>query len=140
MSQKPFVPPPSDADHVEGVSNELLEIVVAQRGMMWLLAAKFGTDFTFSVAKEFTTDLLLIAYLSVCVLVALAMGYYVFRLSNAIYGVGPAVVCAVISLVPCLGLLAVLILNGNAIDQLRKAGVRVGFMGATKSQLAEMQS
>ncbi len=143
MPENPSVPPTSRQEssaNADGDANSLVEIVLAQRGMMWLFIAKLGVDFTVNMAQEFGAGPIPIAYLSIFVLVALAMGYFVFRLSNATYGIGPAVVCTALSFVPCLGLFTILILNGSTMDRLRKSGVKVGFMGATKTQLAEIRS
>jgi hypothetical protein len=113
-------------------------MVKAQRGMMWLFLAKLGMDFTVMAAQEFLQGPALFVFYAAFAGIDLAIAYYVFRLSDLIYGSGPALVSAGLTLTPGMGTFAVLILNGNTIDRLRKAGVKVGFMGATKEQLEEL--
>lgn len=120
------------------IADSTLEIVRSQRGMMWLFLAKIGMDFTVGIARELLSGPPWMAFLCSFLAVNIAIAYFVFRLSNAIYGIGPGIVCFALTLAPCLGTFTVLVLNGNAMDCLRKSGVKVGFMGATKSQLAEL--
>ena len=114
-----------------------LSILRSQRGMMWLFLLKIGLDFTVSMARELPSRPLQIAYLCVFVLVEGSIAYFAFRISNAIFGLGPALVCSLMTLIPCMGMFSVVILNGTVIDRLRKSGVSVGFMGATKLQLEQ---
>lgn len=107
---------------------------------MWLLILRVGLDFTASIAAELFDSYARLAYFVVFIAVTVSIAYFVFRLASAIYGAGPAIVCLLLSAIPCLGTFAVLILNGNAIDQLRKVGIKVGFMGASAVQLEEIRA
>jgi hypothetical protein len=55
-------------------------------------------------------------------------------LANKIYGVGGAVLFAILSLIPCLGLIALLVVNSKATGLLRERGYTVGFLGAHLSE------
>jgi hypothetical protein len=55
---------------------------------------------------------------------------FIFLLTTKIYGVGLAVVLGLLSLIPFVGLIVLLIVNGKATSILRSHGVRVGLMGA----------
>jgi len=60
----------------------------------------------------------------------------VVRLANVLHGTGVAVLCAILMFVPCLNLLTLLVLNSGATSRLRKAGYRVGLLGADPDEVA----
>src|SRR5688500_1741727 len=122
--------PASPAERIEPQSNSLV-LVTSQRAMMWLLIAKLGFDFSAGAVGDLLAPPLLLVYWLAYLVVSAAIAFFVFRLANFVYGVGPVIICAVLSFLPCLGTLTVLVLNGNVMDRLRKTGVKVGFMGAT---------
>jgi hypothetical protein len=129
-------PPATDGSPVRADST--LAIVRAQRGMMWLWLAKLGLDFAFSAAPDMLGPALSIAYYIPFLAVSIAIAYFVFRITHLVYGIGPALVCTLLAFLPCAGTITVLILNGQTMDRLRKLGVKVGFMGATRQQLEEL--
>jgi hypothetical protein len=72
--------------------------------------------------------------LSLVVLVVAIVGMvYVFLLSIKVYHPVVGVVLTLVMLVPCVGLLALLVVNGKATSVLRANGYRVGLMGARMS-------
>lgn len=122
------------------VRDEIVEMVKAQRGMMWLFVAKLGLDFSSGSVRILLGQPYLAFYWVIYLVVSLSIAYFVFRLAKIVYGVGPAVICAALIFAPCVGSLAILIINGNTMDRLRKAGVKVGMMGATALQLKELEA
>ena len=50
-------------------------------------------------------------------------------LANELYNVVAAVICAILAILPCIGLLTILVLNQKATSHLQKKGLKVGFMG-----------
>jgi hypothetical protein len=124
------LPPPVD---------RRLELVQAQRGMMWCFVLKVGMDFTVNSARVLMPEPGYFLFVAAYLAVSLTTAYFVFRVARVMYGIGPAIVCACLIFAPCIGTLTVLILNGNTIDYLRKQGVKAGFMGATLAQLEELQ-
>ena len=121
-------------------AEEVFEMVSAHRRMMWLFLVKLGMDMAAAMTQEAfpLPDPVGYLILAAAALAAIATAYFVFRLASAIYGAGPGVVCLCLTLLPCFGLFVILILNGYALDRLRKDGVRVGFMGATADQLRQL--
>lgn len=55
---------------------------------------------------------------------------FVFLLSTKVYGVGLGVLFGLLTLIPCLGLIMLLIINGKATSVLRQNGYKVGLLGA----------
>ena len=60
---------------------------------------------------------------------------FVFLLSTKVYSVAWGVVLGLLTLIPCVGLLVLLRINGKATDILRTHGIRVGLLGANLSDL-----
>ena len=116
------------------------DLANSQRGMMWLFAAKFALDFSFGLIREMVTQPWQLLYLAVYLVVALTVAYYVFRVVRIIYGVGPAIVCGLLIFAPCIGTLAVLVLNGTTMDRLRKSGINSGFFGANRREMEKLQT
>src|SRR5207249_7556152 len=65
--------------------------------------------------------------------VVLTATVFVFLLSIKVYGPAMGIVLAVLTLIPCVGLIALLVVNSKATSTLQRAGFRVGFLGATLS-------
>jgi hypothetical protein len=59
----------------------------------------------------------------------------IFLLANELYNAGVGVLCAVLMIVPCISLITLLIVNGQATGYLQRHGVKVGFMGANPSTI-----
>ena len=120
--------------------DEIVEMVKAQRGMMWLFVAKLGLDFGAGAVRDLASQPFLTIYWVAYLGVSLAVAYFVFRVAKVVYGGGPAVICAALIFAPCAGATAVLVINGNTMDRLRKAGVKIGFFGATVQQLRDLEA
>ena len=60
---------------------------------------------------------------------------FVFMLSLAIYSTAVGILLGILTLIPLLGLLVLLMVNGKATTLLRQHGIRVGLMGADPSQI-----
>lgn len=64
------------------------------------------------------------------VLCIIAATCFVFMLAINLYGTGMGVVLGVLSLLPCVGLVVLLVVNSKATRTLREHGIEVGFLGA----------
>jgi hypothetical protein len=60
---------------------------------------------------------------------------FVFLLATKVYSPGLGVLLGLLTLVPCIGLIVLLIINGKATAVLKQHGVRVGFLGANPSDI-----
>jgi len=58
---------------------------------------------------------------------------YACMLANKVYSVVAAVLVVILNFIPCLGLIALLVVNGKATSILRDKGYDVGFLGADLS-------
>ncbi len=60
---------------------------------------------------------------------------FVFLLAMKVYSTGMGVFLGILSLIPCVGLLILLIVNGRATSVLKENGISVGLLGAKLSDL-----
>lgn len=67
--------------------------------------------------------------------VILTATVFVFLLSTKVYSVVAGVLLGLVTLVPCVGLIALLVINGKATSTLRAHGINVGLIGADLSQI-----
>jgi hypothetical protein len=59
---------------------------------------------------------------------------FVFMLSIKVYGTVQGVVFGILTLIPCVGLIVLLVVNGKATAILRQNGYQVGLLGANLSK------
>lgn len=67
--------------------------------------------------------------------VAITSTVFVFLLATKTYGTGLGIVLGILTLIPCVGLIVLLIVNGRATSTLREHGIQVGLLGARLSDL-----
>ena len=67
--------------------------------------------------------------------VSLSGALFVFILALKIYNTAAGVIFAIWAIVPCIGLIALVIVNERATSILKDNGVRVGLLGANLSEL-----
>jgi len=70
-------------------------------------------------------------------LVVLTATVFVFLLSTKVYSVAIGVLLGLLTLIPCIGLIALLIINSKATGTLKANGISVGLLGADLSQIQE---
>jgi hypothetical protein len=72
-------------------------------------------------------------------IVGLAIGVtstvFVFLLASKVYEGGTGILLAILTLIPCIGLLVLLVINGKATSILKQNRVRVGLFGANMTDL-----
>ena len=66
---------------------------------------------------------------------SLAATVFVFMLAMKLYSTGMGIFLGILSLIPCLGLLILLMVNSKATTALKESGIKVGFLGAKLSDL-----
>jgi hypothetical protein len=65
----------------------------------------------------------------------IASTVFVFLLATKVYSQGTGIVLAILTLIPCIGLIVLLIINAKATTILKKHGIGVGLLGANSSDL-----
>lgn len=67
--------------------------------------------------------------------VGLVGAVFVFLLAMKTYGTGLGIVLGILSLVPLIGLIVLLVVNGKATNILKQNGIKVGFLGANVASI-----
>ena len=60
---------------------------------------------------------------------------FVFLLAIKVYSTGIGVLLGILALIPCIGLLVLLVVNIKATGILKKNGIKVGLLGANLSKI-----
>jgi hypothetical protein len=72
----------------------------------------------------------------ICVIgLGLAATIKVFLLATKVFGGGLGIVLAILTLIPCIGLIILLVINGKATTILKRHKIHVGFLGAKLSDI-----
>ncbi len=120
-------PPPAERER-------LMRIASDQRAINMVVLIYFGTGLAGSMLKSAGSAPLQIVLGLVALGVIVAGVVYAVRMASALHGTGMAVLFAILLLIPCVGLIALLVLNSQATAELKRAGLRVGLLGADASQ------
>ena len=71
----------------------------------------------------------------VFLVIAIVATVYVFMLAIQLYGKAVGILFGILSLIPLVGLVVLLVVNGKATGTLRLSGIRVGLLGADLNQV-----
>jgi hypothetical protein len=110
--------------------SELRSIAMYQRGIMACILLYICTV-VIAMALPGQMPLLRLAVVLVTGLISTVL---VFLLSVQLFGAGLGVLFGFLTLIPCVGLITLLVINGQATGTLRRHGYHVGFLGADLSQ------
>jgi hypothetical protein len=123
----PFAPPGSDRE-------KLRRVAKFQQWVIYALLAMIVLYIAFGAARQgpiLIRGPIALAYLATWVFSMVA----IFLLAKELHHVGLAVLCAVLMIVPCISLLALLMINGKATGYLQQHGIKVGFMGVNPNTI-----
>jgi len=117
--------------HSEVGGNDLRAIAGYQKGILLCILIYLA-----AVAAQFVLPpevrlLLLIGVLAVGVVATV----FVFLLATKVYSTGAGIVLAILTLVPLVGLIVLLMINGKATGVLKQHGIQVGLLGARISDI-----
>lgn len=111
--------------------SDLRQIAVRQKAIQYCILGYF---LSIALAIALPGPLKLIAGL-VLIGAAIAGAVFVFMLAIAIYSTGAGIVLGILTLIPYIGLIPLLVVNGKATKILRAHGITVGLLGAKTSQI-----
>jgi hypothetical protein len=129
MDDNPYRAPMSEGAAigvVSGRAEDVRSVAVFQKGVLvcilLYLCAGFG---------QFLIPAQLRPLVGLGVLIVILAGAtFVFLLAIKVYGTGLGVLFGLLTLIPCVGLIVLLIVNGKATNVLRQNGYKVGLLGA----------
>ena len=135
MSNNPYQTPQYAQAEVVGVNSgrreDLRSVAQYQKGIMVCILIYLILVFVqFAIPDE-------LGLLLVIGVIALGLTgtVFVFLLSTKVFSTGVGILLGILTLVPCIGLITLLIVNGRATAILKRNGIRVGLLGANMSQL-----
>jgi hypothetical protein len=129
MTLPPSLPPQQPSPILEYGTNrrDLREIALRQKVILLCILVYILAIFgQYAIPKEFRI------FLALPVLgVLIVADVFVFLLATKIYGTALGIVLGILTLIPCVGLITLLIVNSKATALLRAGGLKVGLLGAS---------
>jgi len=110
---------------------DLREIAMRQKGVMICI---LGYVAAFIMRIAMPMELRIVPAL-VGVAAVVTGAVFVFMLALAVYNTGTGIVLGLLTLIPLIGLIVLLIVNGKATTILKSYGIAVGLMGAKMNQI-----
>ena len=134
MSYNPFEAPESDSKVIgvlSGTREDLKNVARYQKGVLVCILIYF-----LAVIGQFALPQDLRMILGIGVLfVGLTGAVFAFLLAMKTHGTGQGILLGILCLVPCVGLLVLLIINSKATSVLKQNGIKVGLLGADLSSI-----
>lgn len=110
---------------------DLISVATFQKGVLYcILAYILLVGFQFAIPPEGRLYLGLIA-----LGVIITATVFVFLLATKVYSTCLGIVLGILTLIPCLGLIVLLIINAKATGVLKQNGIRVGLLGANTADI-----
>ena len=128
MSENPYQSPVTAevVGVVSGRREDLRSVAVYQKGILVCILI-----YLIAVFGQFVLPAELRLFLGIGILVlGLAGTIFVFLLAMKVYNVALGILLGILALIPCIGLLVLLMVNGKATAILKQNGIKVGLMGA----------
>jgi hypothetical protein len=138
----PYAPPRAAPEEVEPTTPrgrpggkgkkraKLRKIAVAQKGILIVILLQIAAYAAMLLLPPQYRLVPTVAY----IFCGLASLYFMFTLAMNLYSTASAVLLCILTIIPCLGLIILLTMNGKATAVLREAGHHVGFLGADLSE------
>ena len=143
MTENPFQSPTTDSRPIVGVRSgaieELRNVAKYQKGILFciliqLLNIALQIVLVYGLNIEPGTGFRLVQN-GLSVVVGVASTIFVFLLAVNVYSKGVGIALGILTLTPCIGLIVLLIVNGKATSVLTRNGIKVGLLGAHRSQI-----
>jgi hypothetical protein len=118
-----------------GSRDELLNVAKYQRRVITCVQAQVMTGAALMYfLPRVVPQVAFLLYVGL-LLVGLVSSAFVFLLAINVYSTSVGILLGVLGIIPCIGLVVLLAVNGKATSILKQNGIQVGLMGANLSQL-----
>ena len=128
--RRPTLSEELESDH----RRNLKQLAYCQKGVLFCILFNFIALISF---LQFPEELRIFVLIGYCINNLAAAGL-VIMLAIKVYGMGSGIMMGIGALMPCIGLIILLIVNNNATILLRKGGIRVGLLGAKLGDLRRL--
>ena len=135
MSDNPYQSPTADVSEVTGVLSgkreDLRSVAKFQKGIILCILIQLV-----ALVGQFALPPAVRPILGLGILVVgLAGTACVFLLAVKVYSTAVGILLGILALIPCIGLIVLLIVNGKATGILKRNGIKVGLLGAKLSDV-----
>jgi len=134
MYENPYEAPQTDTSAVgvlSGTREDLRSVARFQKGILICILT-----YLLMAVGQFAFPANLRPVIGLCVaVVALVGAVFVFLLAIKVYGAALGIVLGLLCIVPLLGLIVLLVVNGKATRVLQQNRIRVGLLGAKLSDI-----
>ena len=134
MTENPYQSPQTSSAAVgvlSGSRDDLRSVARFQKGILVCILI-----YLIAVIGQFALPVEIRPIIGIGVLLAgIGSAVFVFMLAMKVYGTGLGIVLGILSLVPLIGLIVLLIVNGKATGVLKQNGIKVGLLGANISAI-----
>jgi len=118
----------------QGSGMDLKRVAAQQRAINLCILAEI-IIIILQVAHLGMPQMFALAMALVFIGVAITAAVFIFMLALSVYGTATGIVLGILSLIPYLGVLILLVVNGKATKILRQHGIKVGLLGADPSKI-----
>lgn len=129
MNENPYQAPqpnPTAIGILSGTRDDLRSVAKSQKGVIVCILI-----YVIALIGQFAFPPEARPFIGIGVLfVGLTGAVFVFMLAMKVYGTGLGIVLGILSLIPCIGLIVLLIVNVTATGILKQNGIKVGLLGA----------
>jgi hypothetical protein len=138
MSDNPYQSPqysgeyPRAAGVLSGSRDDLRKVAKYQKGLIFSILFYL----ILVMARFFAPAEAQLAVVLALVAISITATVFVFLLSIKVYGTGKGILLGILTLIPLIGLIVLLTVNGKATATLKQNGIRVGFLGANPSEIS----
>lgn len=130
--QNPYAAP-VEADEALGVNSgtmaDLKAVATYQRGVLVCLLVQIVLIIGSGALVDLAPPIPTVAAYSILI-AALSGAVFVFLLATKVYKGALGIVVGILSLLPCINVLILVMVNGKATSVLKQNGIKVGLMGA----------
>ncbi len=134
MSQTP-PPLPDSAGKNPPTAHDLRQVASQQRAILLCVLGEIILFVPHYFAHQEGMDLLA-GWLAIGVIAVNIVGaVFVFMLAIRLFGTAAGIVLGILAIIPCIGLIILLVVSQRATSVLRSRGIRVGLLGANPSSI-----
>lgn len=127
----PVEMPPPAVGILSGTRQDLRAVAQYQRGIVGCVGVYLiivVLQFALPVENRWVLGLFLLPLIPIATV-------FVFLLSTKVYPMATGIVMGILTLIPCIGIIPLLIVNAKATGVLKQNGIEVGLFGANSKQI-----
>ena len=138
MTENPFQPPQTHGHMpvIGVVSGEQKDLYIVAKYQRYVILCILAVSLSYMAMLVVPDQFKLVPGIAYILFTLLGLVSIVL-LGIRVYGVALGILMGVLSMVPCLGLLVLVLVNVRATNTLKTNGIHVGFMGADLSKIAK---